>query len=143
MEPIEKCLKAGDFKRASELMKSHGTQELEDFIVSYASESEDVTAYLFILYLIFQDETAELHAIASVLLEFVFPYIEGATSVAFEHVKKANELTPSNVTYLEMLLFYYEVPEKLLSKGQAIETIESILMIDPDNSIALAMKSKF
>ena len=61
--------------------------------------------------------------------------IEGAYSVALFH---ARELLRKhrNVENLERILFFSDIPEKLVSNGEAISIAREILRIDPNNKAA-------
>lgn len=62
-------------------------------------------------------------------------HIEGAYSVALFYARELLKVSPS-VRNREQLLFFYQIPEKLISKDEAIEISIEILNQEPDNTVA-------
>ena len=63
-------------------------------------------------------------------------HIEGAYSVALFHTREllAKE---RNVKNLEMMIFFYHLPEKLVNDKEAKGIAKEILRIEPYNKVAL------
>ena len=103
-------------------------------IIAYDTES--ISTYLFILDMLFENESAELHSIASGLLANVFTYVQGAYYLAYDHMLKASHLEPDNYEYLGGLLLFYYVPEKILEKDDALIIAKKILSINPESVVS-------
>lgn len=85
----------------------------------------------FFLYLILENENAKLHEIASALLSFPYAWISRGYSVALNHLRKAIVLSPENMYYKELILFYHDIPDHLLSKEDAIKYAKQVLEVNP------------
>lgn len=48
--------------------------------------------------------------------------------------KKAEELSPDDISFKDYLLLFYDLPEQLMSKEDSNKIAKEILMIDPDNA---------
>ena len=42
-----------------------------------------------------------------------------------------------NEKNLEMILFFYDIPEKLITRSEAESIVKALLTIEPDNKVAL------
>lgn len=135
-------IKNGDFRGAAELIASLKERELSELINHSSVELESLSIYVFVVYLITQKETAELHSLASTLLATDYCHIEGAYYLAFEHGKRALELAPGHLDLLVWMLFFYEVPDKLLTKEDAKKIVDEVLEIDPNNNVALRLRTE-
>ena len=62
---------------------------------------------------------------------------------AYEYAKKLVELNPNNIENWEWILFFYEIPEKLIDKIELKNTIKKILKMDINNKVALKVMGEF
>jgi hypothetical protein len=51
-------------------------------------------------------------------------------------------LDPKNALLLEMMLFYYQIPDRLIDKDEALYYANELLIIEPTNKIALEFLSE-
>lgn len=84
--------------------------------------------YAFLCYVLYDTNTAYLHNLTSVIMSTALCHIQGAYQTAFFHAKKAIELAPNDLNFKEFLLFFYVIPEKLLSHDEAMIIAKEILM---------------
>lgn len=108
-------------------------EEVQDILLEVAFNKQSIVPYTVVLKLLFEDESANLHAFASTLLSNPLCWIEGAYYAGFYHQKKAIELEPQNIAFKEYLLSYNSLPDKILSDEEALEIRKQILKVDPDN----------
>lgn len=134
-EELRKYIVEGDFKNAYELYHNY-TANLEDYLVAAAYETGNLSFYLFSEYLILVEDKAYCYYMAAFLLVNAFTYVEGAYYIAFEYIKNAVKKDLDNIGYKEFMLFFYDIPDRLLSYEDAVQVAESILNIDKNNQIA-------
>nr|WP_106779158.1 hypothetical protein [Lysinibacillus timonensis] len=132
----------GDFLKAKELASQMNTESLRDTLFLLAYDNENIATYGFVSYLLLEEETSELHYIASYLFSMAFNHLEGAYQIAFHHAIKAAELSPNDMSYKEYLLFFNDIPDKLLGNKKALEIAKEILKKEPNNKAALSVVSK-
>lgn len=132
---LEQLILSRRFEEAKQGIKGMDMEELEEFLLVMAFDTYSIIIYTFVCDLISDSESAELHYIASILLSQPLCHIEGAYSASLYHAKKAVDLSP-DIGLEEYLLFFYDIPEKLLSKEEAKEIAKEVLKKKPDSIIA-------
>jgi len=100
---------------------------LRDSLFLIAYDNENLIPYRFVNYLLLERETSQLHYLASFLLCMALNHLDGAYQIAFFHATKAAELATNDISYMEYLLFFYEIPDQLLSKKRANDMAIQIL----------------
>lgn len=136
-------IKENEFREARKMYLNEPFNQLEKDIIEIAYDTEDVGVYFFVLDCIEYEESAKLHSIAFDLLCNVFNFISGAYFLAYNHMKKAVELDYNNYEYKEGLLLFYHLPEKILSKEEAINIALEILKEKPDNQAANSIINEY
>lgn len=66
-------------------------------------------------------------------------FVEGAYSVALFHARELL-LNTKSIENMERILFFYDIPEKLVDKEEAEIIAKEILKIEPDNKVVMALK---
>lgn len=66
-------------------------------------------------------------------------FIEGAYSIALFHARELLAIV-ENVENLERILFFYNIPDKLVSKEEAQYIAQKILSIESENVVALGIQ---
>ena len=132
----------GDFEKAKEIASQLDTDSLRDTLFLLAYDNGNIATYGFISYLLLEEETSELHYIASYLFSMALNHIKGAYQTSFHHAKKAAELSPNDMSYKEYLLFFNAIPDKLLGNEEAFEIANEILKNEPNNKVALSVISE-
>jgi tetratricopeptide (TPR) repeat protein len=140
LDDFKQAIIKGNFAKAKHLSINMDLDTLKEELYLLAYDSETIAPYGFINYLLLDKESSELHYLASYLLGMGLNHLEGAYQTAFFHAKRAVELAPQdNSSYKEYLLFFYEIPAKLLRKDEATKIANEILKIDPTSKPALSV----
>jgi len=136
IEKLQKYILNGEFELARQLYCDINYTILKNDIHKISYDTENVATYLFILYMIFHKNEAELHYIATSLLINQFVYLHGAYYIAYNHLLKAIQLDSNNIKYLENLLLFYHIPDKILKKEEALRIANQIIKICPNSKVA-------
>jgi len=123
-------------EEASKLLQEISLDFFANKIISLAYKNSSLLYYSFIEFLINQNQNAEYHSIASQLLSSSLCHFNGAYQSAYFHALKAIELEPENIKYKEFILFFYEIPENILSFEKAQEIANEIIKTEPQNIVA-------
>lgn len=126
----------GKFKEAKECLVTLSQEQFYFFIIECGFDKGLLPLYTFVNFLLIENETAHLHRCAAVLIAQCFVHLEGAYSMGLFHARRAIELAPDEPTYKEYILLYYDIPDKLLSKEEAIEIATQLQQQDPGNIAA-------
>jgi|SRR5581483_8237243 len=127
----------GNYHKAKKLIRDMPHNQLCQFLIDLAIETGSIAIYTFTCFLLLEQESAELHYCAAGILDHGLCYLKGATSSSFFHAKRAVELSPNDITCQQELLYYFGMPDQVLSKEEAKTIAENILLKDPDNVEAL------
>jgi hypothetical protein len=99
-------------------------------------EEGSIALYTFICFLLLDNESAKLHHCASAMLSMALVSFEGAYSAGLLHARRALKLEPNNIKHKEWLLFFYGIPDKIMSNEEAFSIAQEILQTDSTNKIA-------
>ncbi|MBP1043738.1 hypothetical protein I6N95_22165 [Vagococcus sp. BWB3-3] len=111
---LREQIESGLFKEAKKGALDLPPDELETLLIECSYDSSNMCFYLFIQYLIFEKNTADLQSIAATLLIISYPHINGAYSLAYKHMKLANDLAPQDPSYKEGLGFFSDIPDDVI-----------------------------
>ncbi|WP_310602848.1 hypothetical protein [Anaerosporobacter sp.] len=136
MENLLEYILEGEFEIAKAICIGIPNEELEKKLDKFAFDSEDVSVYFFVVYLISENDNGILHYIAFELLASAYSFISGAYYLAYNHLRRACILEPNNYQYKESMLLFYDVPEKIVSKEQAKKIAKEVLEKMPDSQVA-------
>jgi tetratricopeptide (TPR) repeat protein len=128
-----------NFSEAKELYLKIDKNVSRDALMDLAYSTESIVVYSFILDLIVNEESADLHYLASEIMSMPLNYITGAYNVALYHARKAIELNPEDITLKEYLLLFYNIPDKLISKKEATEIAKEVIKKIPDSKAAFEL----
>lgn len=129
-------LKEGKFEDAYRLMGEMNQSNFE-LIRDKAFQEEDMIYYEFLKFIIANyNDSAEMHYRCSELLCSVLNIFPESYSLGYSHALQAMNKSPEDYSFLEHLLLYYEIPDRLLSKDDAIKIAHKILSKYPDNPAA-------
>jgi tetratricopeptide (TPR) repeat protein len=118
--------------------------EVYAFFTSHHYKYEkEVVFYFFLEDWIFEEESAELHSTAAVMMSFGLNWMPGAYNVALRHLQRALELDPDNVSYKDLMLLFYEIPERLLTLEQAAKFAKDIIKEKPENLSAQRVLKRY
>ncbi|RIO42878.1 hypothetical protein [Staphylococcus nepalensis] len=134
---IQKHVLNGEFESVKLLMSQTDFMEFEEAYISSAHEVESIMFYTCILDMMKNEETAEMHDLAFLLLVYPLSELQGALDSAYYHAESSIKLTDGKeVKSLLQMLLLHAVPEPVISDKKALEISRQILKIDPSNSVA-------
>ncbi|WBF54504.1 hypothetical protein HXV90_00775 [Lysinibacillus sp. JK80] len=133
---LEKLIISLNFTEAKALVDSLNKVELENYLLDLCYESENIIYYSFVFDMLKSKETSFIHYIASIILSQPLCHIEGAYQAAFYHAKKAVELDEDDIELKEYLLFFNDIPDKLLSNQEAKTLAKEIINLNPKSEVA-------
>lgn len=130
-----------DFDKAMLQISGLPLEKSGEIILKAAYDTESIVIYTFACYLI-EKGNFYYHRTAMELMIHVFQYIEGAYSTALYHLRCLCSDEPDNIDNMEMLLFFWSIPEKLVSDEETLSVSYKIIECDPTNPAALDTISK-
>ena len=138
MEYFKMKLLQGKYKAAEEICQSMDVNSIRDMIMNIAYDTENICVYCFIQYMIKRTGKASWIELAIDIMLNPLCFIEGAYSVALFHARELL-LIEKNVKNLERIIFFYNIPEKLVDEEEAKYISKEILKEEPDNEVALGV----
>lgn len=136
-EQLQQLLSKGHFEEANNLIKRLDFHVVQDLLVEIAFDDEDEATYLFVVYLMEQQELAIYHDLAYLLMAQPLCHLERAYYTAYKHAKRAVELTDyTDILLLENLLFLHGVPDQVVSDEEAADVAQRILILEPSHRVA-------
>lgn len=139
MQNLNSLIVTGNFELASQKLVAMTRNEIINELFPFAFQKPSLMYYAFFAYLLNQKETAEGHYILSEILVGPLCIFTDAYPLALYHVRKAVNLSQTEIGYKEFMLLFYHIPEKLLSKDEAIKISKEILEQDENNESALRL----
>ena len=134
-ESFEALILKGHFEEAKKITKKLASKELRDALFRIAYDRNSIAPYGFICFLLQGKETPQLHTIAAVLLSHGINHLPNAYNLALYHARRATEMSP-DWENKEYLLFFHELPEKLISDEEALKIAKEILKINSNSKAA-------
>lgn len=135
-ERLQQLIFNYNFEEAKELFNELNEKKQDEILSLIAFDTGNILVYTFIGYLIFENNTAFRHSLAAAIMSSEFCWIEGAYETAFFHARKACELSPNDVGFKEFLLFFHVIPERLLTKEEAIKIATEVLVTKKNSKAA-------
>lgn len=138
-EVLQKTLKSfiisGGFLQSGILYRLLLPERLQDLLCSLATDESNITAYVFICFLLTKKERAACldSAVAVVTL---FCHIKGTYQAALYHARRAVEQAPRTIAFQEGLLLLNRFPEKVISDQEAYNLAKAILSVKPKSRLA-------
>jgi hypothetical protein len=134
---IKELILGGDFLEAGKYVAKIDFTILRNILLDIGYNEESICAYSFVCFLILEKETVQYHCLASEILNNAFPHLVGGYESSMYHIKRSLELCPDNVELKENLLFFNDIPQKLLSDEEAKKVSKEILQKKPDSKVAI------
>lgn len=128
-------IEQGNYEKAELLLKNISYENLSDDIINFAYKTESISVLGFLIYMSNKTYDEFWNNIIIILLLNIFNYIDGAYSWAYHYAKNNLKINRSK-SNLEQLLFFFDIPERLLSHEEAKSIANEILKIDIQNNIA-------
>ena len=123
-----------DFENAAKHLFQLSEEEQISLMVCEAADTDSVVILGFLSYILSVRETAFYHQVISEVLVQMC-WLEGGYDLAFYHACRLLELEPTAESK-EYLLFFYNIPEKLLPEEKAYALSKEILSEKPDSMAA-------
>jgi hypothetical protein len=143
-EILFKHIERGDFYHSRELLRTIKKEKQYDFFTDISFEGEaSASLYTFICFLLLEGESDNLHCFAGMTMSTGLTWLEGAYSSGVCHMRRAIKLNNASIDLKQFLLWFYGVPDCVLSKEDAKQTIYDILRISPGDSCALDALKNF
>lgn len=133
---FESFVESGDFKEAEKLFFKTDSTKVRDSLLRIGYDKESIVPYSFLCSLLIEHESSELHYLASELLSNPLCFLTGAYNAALYHARMAIELSPNDINYKEYILLFYNIPEKLITKEEAVSIATEILSVNPNSIVA-------
>ena len=130
----------GNYKKAEEICHNKDMIKISDAIVAIAYDTSSMSVYSFMRYMIEKTKDISWMELAIEVMIHPLCFIEGAYSIALFHAREILSMQKS-LENLERILFFYNIPEKLICKKEALVIADTILNIQPDNEIALEVRN--
>lgn len=134
LEELKMYLLMGKYNLAEKFLKETDENEITYILIDMADDI-GVCVYSFIEYMIEKTQKIRWRELAIEIMVYL-AHIEGAYSVALFHARQLLSVEKT-VENLEMILFFYEVPEKLVDNKEAKHIATEILKLDMENEKAL------
>ena len=135
IEKIKVKLIYGEYQEIEQICRNQTEAEIRDLMMNVAYDTENLSVYGFIQYMIRRTKNANWIKLAVDIMLNPFSFMEGAYSVALYHARELI-LMERNIKNLERLLFFYNIPEKLINDEEAKNIAEEILKTDANNKVA-------
>lgn len=147
MNTIEQKIKhfiiAGEFSQAGRFLNEIGQDKLESILLDIGYDDECICAYSFVCFLLLKQESKDYHHLASIILIHAFPHLVGGYKTALYHIRRAIEMDPNDIDLEEMLIFFHNIPEKLVSREEAIKVATKVLEKKPESNPAKRILSEY
>ena len=135
-EVIRKYIYEGNYNLAEEVCGKIEMSAIRDTLLTLAYDTDSICIYSFIRYMISKTDLPAWMELAVEVLIHPLCHIEGAYSIALFHSRELLKLE-YNEKNLEMILFFYDIPEKLVTRSEAESIARELLTIAPENKVAL------
>src|SRR5699024_609232 len=125
---IQKHVLNGEFESVKRLMSQTDFMEFEEAYISSAHEVESIMFYTCILDMMKNEETAEMHDLAFLLLVYPLSELQGALDSAYYHAESSIKLTEGKKVkdFLHMF-FLHEFLEPVISVKKELEFLCKLL----------------
>ena len=136
LEQLLSFIKSGKYDDATKICSMYTLNQLKDFLLKAAYDTSDFSLYSFAQYMFIETDKIEWLKTALSLVIGPFCFVDGAYSIGLFHARQllARDYSIQN---LEQLLFFHDIPEKLINRDEALEIADRILKFDSSNQLAL------
>lgn len=134
-EKIKEYILEGNYQLAENICEKLDPSDVYNEILMLAYDMDSICVYSFIQYMISKTNSIVWNELAMEVMIHILCYIEGAYSAALFHARELLKLE-YNAKNLENILFFYDIPEKLIKKSEAESIAKELLNIEPDNKAA-------
>lgn len=135
METIKRLISENNFSEVYDLILKD--KSLLDRIGLLTYEEPNAHLFRFICFLGENGKEEKITSFASMILATSLCHFEGAYKKAYLFAQKAVLKEPNNLQNLEWLLFFYDLPDNMVSDNELKGYIEAILKLDNNNEKAI------
>jgi len=132
----------GEFTKLKEALQPFSFQDRQLKLVTIACRIDSIATYTAACFFILDQENVETHHAASMIVASVLVHYKGAYSSGLFHARRMIQLDPNDYTNFEWGIFFYRIPENLVTRREAYFYAQQILTIDPKHTLALKTKSE-
>ncbi len=134
IKKLEEKLLQGKYADAEKICEKMDIKNVGSMLMNIAYDTENICVYSFVQYMIWKTEQIEWMELAIDIMINPFCFLEGAYSVALFHSREVLRIK-KDIKNLERILFFYHIPEKLVSTEEAKKIAEEILKVEPTNKL--------
>ena len=128
-------LQNAEFEKAANFLRQVNNVKIKEMLLTIAHESESIVCIGFSSYMFqISNNYFWYDCIISLLLNPLC-FIEGAYSLAYHYSKEALKHERSEDNLVQML-FFNEIPEKLLADAEALSIAKEVIALNPNNEVA-------
>ncbi len=135
IDNIRLKLEQGKYLDIEEICMEMNASMFRDILMNIAYETESINVYGFIAHMTRKAENVEWLKLAVDIMLNPLCFIEGAYSIALFHARELLSID-RNAENLERILFFYNIPERLVDEDEACCIAEELLAIESDNNVA-------
>ena len=135
-----KYILEGNFDKASHFDESE-TEIVIKKICDESYEYQNLTFYCFTIFMYSKTNNYDWLDAAVSILCFSINWMEGAYAMALYHQREILKHS-RNLNNLQMMLFFYRLPDVDFSEEEAIAISREILLLDPKNEIVKSIFPK-
>lgn len=129
-------IEKADYCEIDKIISCYNNEELRDLFVKLSYETENLAVLGYVIYKANLINNEFWNELVIELLLNPYSFIEGAYSYALFYSKRQSVMYPTE-TNLERILFFNELPEKLIGDEEAEMIAKKVLEINPLNKKAL------
>ena len=130
---------AARFDEAAALAAWLPSDQVRDELLIMAFDTGSMAPYAFACAMVIRGSPAEWHQVAAELMTLPLCHLTDAYRVALFHARQATALAPDDILLKEFLLFFYTLPDQLISREEAEALATAILLENPESEAALAV----
>jgi len=138
---LKKLILEGKYSEAEGIITQMNFSEQRDEILNLAYDSESVAVYSFLRYVTEKNKKQFWLELTIDVLINPLCFIEGAYSIALFHARELLDMNLS-IKNMERILFFYNIPEKIVDYTEAVLIAKKILEIEPNNEVAQEILKK-
>ena len=128
-------LQNAEFEKAANFLRQVNNVKIKEMLLTIAYESESIVCIGFSSYMFqISNNYFWYDCIVSLLLNPLC-FIEGSYSLAYHYSKETLKHERSEDNLVQML-FFNEIPEKLLADAEALSIAKEVIALNPNNEVA-------
>lgn len=138
IKKIETSILYGRYEEIKEICEEMDSMQIRDILLNMAFDTENIGVYGFVQYMSQCSEKKVWMELMVEILMHPLCHLEGAYSMSLFYSREILKKYRT-VENLERIIFFYKIPEKLVSYEEAKEIAKEIITMEPNNKVALAI----